>query len=307
VAEKSRQPHTVIRLDEDFISQFPDLAEKTVFITDGAMDVSGSADLYANRSARQIAPIRLTGNYGQEILRGSIAFRPRILDEKLFDNDFVELLREAEKTYATELVHPRISFVAFKQLPWHHYSRLAIESSQLTTRSPYIDNELVALAYRSPLGTAATKQLSLRLILEGKFGLDGIATDRGVLYSPKLFVTRIIKLYQNITFKAEYVFDYGMPHWLAKIERMFSILHPEKLFLGRHKFCHFRIWYRSNLSDYLKDILLSNRTLQRSYLNRNNLVSVVHNHTKGFQNNTLQIHSFLTSELMHRTLVDISS
>ena len=304
VAKRSRQPHTVIRLDEDFISQFPDLAEKTVYITDGAMDVSGSADLYANRSARQIAPIRLTGNYGQEILRSAIAFRSRILDERLFDSEFVKLLREAEKTYAAELVHPRISFVAFKQLPWHHYSRLAIESSQVTTRSPYIDNDLVALAYRSPLGAAATKQLSLRLISEGKFGLDGLATDRGVLYKPELLMTRMNKLYLDFTFKGEYAYDYGMPQWLARIDKVISILHPEKLFLGRHKFCHYRIWYRDQLAGYLKEILLDKRSIYRTYLNGKYLKKIVDSHTKAIGNFTKELHGVLTAELIHRRLTE---
>jgi asparagine synthase (glutamine-hydrolysing) len=304
VAKMSRQPHTVIRLDEGFISQFPNLAEKTVYITDGTMDVTGSADLYANRSAREIAPIRLTGNYGQEILRGAIAFRPRILDERLFDSEFIELLREAEQTYAAELVHPTISFVAFKQLPWHHYSRLAIESSQVTTRSPYIDNEVVALAYRSPLCAAATKQKSLRLISEGKFGLDKLATDRGVVYSPKLLVTRINKLYQDFTFKAEYAFDYGMPQWLARIDKVISILHPEKLFLGRHKICHFRIWYKDHLAGYLKEILFNERSLKRTYLNGSYLKKIVEKHTSGKSNFTIELHSVFTAELMHRRLIE---
>ena len=37
----------------------PFLAEKTVYITDGAMNVSGAADLFANQRAREIAPVRL--------------------------------------------------------------------------------------------------------------------------------------------------------------------------------------------------------------------------------------------------------
>src|SRR6516164_9806022 len=69
------QSHRTIPIASDFLTNFPSLAEKTVFISDGTMDVTGAVELYANRIARQIAPIRLTGNYGSEILRGNVAFR----------------------------------------------------------------------------------------------------------------------------------------------------------------------------------------------------------------------------------------
>src|SRR4029077_8281420 len=89
------QPHTTIRIGNDFFQKFPTLAEQTVYLSDGTMDVSGAVELHVNRMAREIAPIRLTGNYGSEILRSNIAFRPGRLNRALFTPEFCQLLDEA--------------------------------------------------------------------------------------------------------------------------------------------------------------------------------------------------------------------
>jgi asparagine synthase (glutamine-hydrolysing) len=94
--------------------------------------------------------VRLTGNYGSEIVRGNVAFRPRKFTESLLEPEFAQHVRDSDATYNAERdCHP-VSFIAFKQVPWHHYSRLAVEQSLLTVRSPFLDNDLVALMYRAP-------------------------------------------------------------------------------------------------------------------------------------------------------------
>jgi len=40
------------------------------------VDTSHSPDLFVNEKARQIAPTRMTGNYGGEVLRRVRAFKP---------------------------------------------------------------------------------------------------------------------------------------------------------------------------------------------------------------------------------------
>src|SRR5438132_494601 len=68
LAQACGQSFKVLPLTPDFFAQFPDLAAEAVRRTDGAMDVTGAAGLYLNRLARDIAPVRMTGNYGGEIL-----------------------------------------------------------------------------------------------------------------------------------------------------------------------------------------------------------------------------------------------
>ena len=151
VARLCRQPHTVLTVADEFLKEFPRLAEDAVLISDGAMDVSGSVDVYIQRLARQVAPVRLSGVNGGELLRGIVAFGPRPLNRRLFAPEVIRLGELAAETYADELDGNRASFVSFKQAPWFMSAKSSIEHSELVFRTPYYDNELVKLSYRIPL------------------------------------------------------------------------------------------------------------------------------------------------------------
>ena len=110
--------------------------------------------------------------------------------------------------------------------------------------------------------------------------------------------------FQAFTFKAEWAYDNGMPQWVAKMDHAFSPLHLERLFLGRHKYYHFLIWYREVLSGYIREILLDPRTLSRPYWQKNVLEAMVQHHIKGDRNYTNEIHRVLSIELLHRLFID---
>ena len=304
IAAACGQPHQTISVGDEFLAQFPKLAEQTVYITDGAMDVTGASELYVNRLARHIAPVRLTGNYGSEILRRYVAFKPRVLSPELFSPDFLQQLSAPARAYATAAAGNRLSFIAFKQVPWHHYSRLAIEQSQLRIRSPFLDNELVALAYRTPPELASSLEPALRLIVQGNPLLGRIPTDRGITYPADRLANRLQRSLHEFLAKAEYAYDYGMPQWLARIDRALSPLHLERLFLGRQKFCHFRTWYRRQLAPFVKQVLLDPRARTREYVAGAALERMVNAHTKGAGNYTIEIHKLLSLELVHRSLLE---
>jgi asparagine synthase (glutamine-hydrolysing) len=304
VARQCGQPHEIITVDSQFFSVFESLAEKTIFVSDGTMDVSGSVELYVNRIASRIAPVRMTGNYGSEIIRGNVAFRPGSVNTELLDVGFARLVQTASDTYTNERRGHKLSFIAFKQVPWHHYSRLSVEQSQLTLRSPYLDNDLVSLMYQAPPDLIMSKEPCFRLIADGNKALGKIPTDRGLLYRPIPLITKFHNFFEEVTFRAEYAYDYGMPQWLARIDHALAPIHPERLFLGRHKFYHFRIWYRDNLYNYLKDILLDSRTLARPYLNSRYIEKIINDHIRGIGNYTSEIHQVLSSELIQRKLIE---
>src|SRR5512133_3971196 len=102
IAGACGQPHRTLQLGDDFLKQFPVLAAESVRVSDGSMDVTGAAEIYANRLARQIAPARLTGNYGSEILRRYVAFRPRNLASGTFSESLAPHFKAAVETYAEE-------------------------------------------------------------------------------------------------------------------------------------------------------------------------------------------------------------
>src|SRR5262249_52409951 len=137
-----------------------------------------------------------------------------------------------------------------------------------------------------------------RLIRDGSRELHDLRTDRGFGGNSSPFVAAITKAWLEFTFKAEYAYDYGMPQTVARIDQAFSWLHFERLFLGRHKFIHFRYWYREVLSGYVREMLLDSRTLSRAYLNRDQVKAIVKGHLGGGRNYTTEIHQLLTLELI---------
>jgi asparagine synthase (glutamine-hydrolysing) len=303
VARACKQPFQTIPLHSDFFASFPQLAAQSIRVSDGSMDVTGAAELYFNQRARAIAPIRLTGNYGSEVVRGNVAFRPRRISREVFSADCCEAADRATQTYASEATGNRLSFIAFKQVPWHHYSRFAVERSQLTPRSPFLDHELMAWLYRAPAESATHLEPSLRLIAQGDSQLARIPTDRGVTYPPSVWANRVKRPAQEFLAKAEYAYDYGMPDWLARMDRCVAPLRLERLFLGHQKFCHFRSWYRRELAGFVRDVLLDPAARSRSHLNGAALEPLVTGHIRGTHNRTTEIHKLLSLELIHRELL----
>jgi asparagine synthase (glutamine-hydrolysing) len=84
-----------------------------------------------------------------------------------------------------------------------------------------------------------------------------------------------------------------MPPWLVKADRALRPLRPERLFLGRHKFYHFRVWYRESLGAALSSLPLSLSRLPLCYREGipRHLVAA---HTAGRENRTLDLHRLLT-------------
>lgn len=310
IAKTCKQPYKVIPVGEDFLMKFSHYAERTVYLSDGCASVNRASDLYANELAAQIAPVRMTGNYGSEILRRLRAFKPTDTTAGLFNPEFLLQINTAKETYARILDGHAVSFTAFRQAPWYQYGLLALEQTQLTLRSPFLDNDLVKTAFRAPNAKIAKSDLFEnndecgRLIADGDPVLQQIPTDRGLGGAPGRWSAPISRALLEFTFKAEYAYDYGMPQWLAEVDHVLSPLHLERLFLGRHKFNHYRVWYRDQLSKYVKEILLDPRTLSRPYIQAQVLEEIVDHHVKGDRNYTTEISRLLTLELQHRLFLD---
>jgi len=304
VARACKQEHQTISVDGDFLSRFAEYSERTVYLTDGCVEVKHSADLYVNERAARIAPVRMTGNYGGEVLRRVRAFKPIDPVPGLFEPEFSAYVEHAKETYRRLLEGNALSFAVFRQAPWHHHGLLSLEQSQLSLRSPFLDNDIVRTVFRAPAKVLTNDDLSLRLIADGNTELRKIRTDRGSGGSLPSWAGDLQRAYLEFTFKAEYAYDYGMPQSVARADHILSGLHLERLFLGRHKFYHYRVWYRDALRNYVREMLLDSKTLSRPYLNRGILENVVNGHLKGDRNYTSAIHKMLTLELVHRLFID---
>ena len=168
-----------------------------------------------------------------------------------------------------------------------------------------MDNDFVRTVYRSPQNIFQEQDVRLRLIDNGNFSLARIPSDRGVTCRPGP-IAAIRRAGREFTFKSEYAYDYGMPKAVARVDHALSGLRLERVFLGRHKLTHFRVWYRDQLAGYVREMLLDSRTLGRPYLQRPVLEAIVDGHIRRGQNFTTAIHKLLSLELMMRLFFDAS-
>lgn len=304
VARVCGQPHQVVPVGDQFLSHFPRYAERSVYLTDGCAGVVHAADLYVNEQARDIAPVRMTGNYGGEVLRGVRAFKPVEPLPGLFAQELMPYIREAKETYAGLLGGHPLSFAVFRQAPWHHYGLLALEQTQVCLRSPFLDNDLVRTLFQAPESACVDSDVSLRLIADGDPALMRIRTDRGLAGDRGLLTSAVFRRLLDFSVRAEYAYGDGMPQWLARIDHFLAPFRLDRLFLGRHKFAHFRVWYRDVLSEYVREMLLDSRSLARAYVDRRTVKLVVDGHLNGSRNCTAVIHQLLTLELVHRLFID---
>jgi asparagine synthase (glutamine-hydrolysing) len=304
VSKFCNQSFQVITAGEEFLAQFPRYAERAVYLTDGCVDVSRSPDLYLNERAREIAPVRMTGDYGGEVLRRVGLLKHAEPVPGLFRQEFLSYIHQAGDTHAELIRGHRLSFTVFKQAPWDYHGVVALEQTQLSLRSPFLDNDLVQTVFRAPESALASNRDSLRLIADGKRELLQISTDRGLAGKRGRLSGTVYRSFLEFLFKAEYAYDMGMPQWVARTDHTFSGLRLERLFLGRHKVFHFRVWYRDALSAYVREMLLDRRSLSRPHIERKGLEAVVQGHLRGDRNYTAEIHKLLTLELVHRHFLD---
>jgi asparagine synthase (glutamine-hydrolysing) len=302
VAGTCGQPYQVVTVDEACLAQFPHYAARTIYLTDGCVDISRSLDLYNNEMARQIAPVRMVGTFGSEIIRGAVMFKAVMPSTDIFQPEILAQVSRAAETYRRQLRGHRTSIVAFRQPAAYHFGVLMLEQTQLTLRSPYLDNEIVRTVFRAPRVDEG-EDVRLRLIRDGSSALAQLRTDRGLGGSNRV-AAAINRGYLEFTFKAEYAYDYGMPQWVAQVDHTLAPLHLERLWMGRHKLFHYRWWYRTILAKYVQEVLLDPRTLERPYVNRSAVEAVVRDHLKGNRNYTTEIHRLLSLELLHRLFVD---
>ena len=300
VAKIYGQQHQVITVGTEFLNKFAYYAERSIYLTDTCVDLSRSPDLFVSEKAREIAPVRMVGTYGSEMLLHDVMFKASEPSGGLFRSDLEPHVRAAKAGFTiSQQVHP-MTFVAFRQSPWHHFGVLGLEQTQVAVRTPYLDNDLVKTIYKAPGPVVVNEQARLQLIREGNPELARLRTDRGVGGQTSVFIRGLLEF----SFKAEYAYDYGMPQWMAQVDHLFAPLHLERIWLGRHKVFHFRVWYRDHLAKYVREMLLDQRSLARPYLNPDAVRKIVEGHLKGDRNYTTEINRLLTLELTHRLFID---
>ena len=304
VAAMCGQPHQVICVGDDFLRKFPYYAERSVYLGDGCAGVQHAADLYVNQLVRQVAPIRMSGNCGDQVLRHKTVFRPTSPTAELFSSDFLTHITATADTYARSMQGHALTNATTRQTAWFFHGLMAVELSQVTLRTPYIDNDLIRILYSAPPSTLANNDLRVQLIEDGDPKLRRIRSDLGFAGRPGKIAGEASQMIHRLTMRAEYAFEFGNPRWLTNLDRNLLGRTLERQFVGLHKFTHFGLWYRNSLAEYIREMLLDSRTLSRPYLNKRAVETMVERHVKGEITCTPSIHKILNLEYIHRLFID---
>ncbi len=293
--------HQVLRIGSDFLSDYGRYVDKTVFVTDGCFGATGAHEVYLNAKARELAPIRLTGNFGSEVLRSMSTFKPLGLAPQLFRDQFGLMVASSAGSSRRGGEHP-VTFSAFQEIPSSLFGSLAAGRSQVTFRTPYMDNDIVSLAYRAPAQARQSPASALHLIGGGQRRLGRIPTDRGVVVGGHGAVHALRKLFAAVTFKLDYMHQEGPPDWLSSLDPALRILSSVGV-LGSHKYLPYRHWFRNELRAYVRDVLTDPRTLGSPYWSRPFLTSAASDHVEGRKNYVREINAVLTLEAVDRLMI----
>ncbi len=299
VAEACNLQHEILRLGGDFFSNFASYADRTVYITDGCAGPLAAHELYLNSQARKLAPVRVTGVFGGEILRGVSMFKPIRLSPGLLHPDLNHTLNCFAQRSTRNGQHP-LTFTAFCEIPGKRFGIPAVSRSQLTFRTPFLDNELVTLAYRAPESFRALP-LIWSIVQEHSQLLSYIPTDmgltaRGLTTAPRRVVSKAVC-------KLDYLYAEGLPHWLSPIDRLFDRFGSTVGLFGWHKFLHYRRWFRRELAGYIADAVDDVQSRRSPFWKSDFLENLAREHINGRRNYLREIDAVLTLEAVERLLL----
>lgn len=300
VAAACRQPHQVLTIDREFLSRFSYYAERCTYLSEGTVTVANAPDLYLSELARRVAPAKVVGTWGSEILRRAVLFKPRPVESDLYAPELGAHCQMAEASYGRlRALHP-VTFAAFPQNQWFQFGIEALEQTQLTIHAPFLSHDIVRAAYQSPAGDES--DIRLDLIRRGNGALARIPSDRSASPDASPLTTWIWKALHEFTFKAEYALDMGMPKWLAPLHRAVGPWTLDPLFVGRHKFLRFRHWYQTDLASTLREVLLDRTVLNWPYWSPAKVERMIREHESGIENHTTTLHTLLTLSFLRRGL-----
>jgi asparagine synthase (glutamine-hydrolysing) len=311
VSKACNIPHHTMHLGKDFLANYPSHAARAVYLTDGLADVTNVDNLYLNNMARNLAPVKLSGAFGSQMLgrvRRALRYRPSAPD--LFQAGFRSHVAEASAELAPWVNEHSLSFCLKRETPWYWSRFIASEMSQFALRLPFLDNDFVDLLYRAPRRGFDGSAFELAAISRCNRELLAIRTNRGLggKGTPLLSETMhmMIKA-RGLTEKALNwdALPHSLHHAVARLDTLIlSPLHLDRLVLGWEYFRHYNLWFRDELAPYLGAMLLDGRTLTRPYWDASYLKRMVKDHVSGRRNNLAQIRKVLTIELIHRELLE---
>jgi asparagine synthase (glutamine-hydrolysing) len=299
IAKAAGQEHTVLNLQSDFLSDFSTHAEKAVYVSDGYSDICLTHELYLTRMARRISVSRVTGNFGSEVLRGMSTFKEIGLHTEHLNDLGLDLARVKEQ-WNSESKTNRAVFAIFKEIPWKLTAVSRLAKSQVSLRSPFLDNEVLKLACQYPTLVGLDSRLPVSLVGQERPELLGIETDRGEAGLGGSGWKALRRIFYAVTFKLDYLLSEGTPDFVPILSDAVS---ADYVLPVRHKFLEYRRWFRGPLRDYVEGTLRGNNTFVSGLFGRKLVERTLANNASGLRNELADINTLLSLELIDKCLL----
>jgi asparagine synthase (glutamine-hydrolysing) len=302
VAKACDLEHRLLRIGPDFFSDFASHVDRTVNTTDGCFGALGAHEIYLNAQARQLAPVRLTGVFGGEILREVSTFKLVGISPQLTNPEFHRNTDSLAGELAKGEVHP-VTFAAFKEVPWKIFGSVAACRSQVTFRTPYLDNEIVALAFQAPENLRTSIHATLSLVKNNSPRLSKIPTDMGEMGEANGLTAAARRIFAKVVCKIDYYNSEGLPDFLSALDPVLRSVSSGLGILGLHKYLPYRHWFRRELAGYLNDVLEDVRSRQSPVWNSDFVDHLANDHIAGRKNYVREINAVLTLHAVERLLI----
>jgi asparagine synthase (glutamine-hydrolysing) len=291
--------HHVLRIGADFFNDFPHHVDRTIYITDGCLGLVGTHEAYFNMQAHRLAPVRLTGVFGGEIFREVSFYKPAHFNDELLNPDWRSLSQNAEADYTSDKLHP-ITAAVTREIPDRRFGVIAAGRSQTVFRTPYLDNELVALAYRTPPALRGSPEPAIVAIKNISEHLGRIPTDLGFLGKNGTVASSLRRIFERGTFKLDYFYTEGLPGSLGRFNPLLDLFEAGDAFFGRHKFLQYRRWFQRDLANFLNEKMQEVASRESELWNSAYLRRTVAEDMKGKLNCTREVNIILTLEAVER-------
>jgi asparagine synthase (glutamine-hydrolysing) len=302
IAKLQNQRFEVIRINQDFLRNFGSFAQRSIYLSDGTHDAFGAHDVYFNRATREIAHIRLTGKFGSEVVRNRKLIPWVNYKSDFVQPDFKPFLDQLQPRERVSEKHS-LSNAVFEEIPWYEFGRVAVEASQLILRTPYLDNDLVKLMFQAPAEVRGAGEVQARYIRQKSPQLGAVLTNMGDLGNNSRLVTQLRYIFYRALFKTEFIYLFSAPHWLTRLDRKLEKLKLERFFAGREKFEGYRIWIKTDFSEFIRDTLANPQAYYSQFFDRGFVQRMVARHIAGTHNYLNEINNVLTFELIYSSLI----
>jgi asparagine synthase (glutamine-hydrolysing) len=311
ISQACNLKHHTLRLDTNFLREYPKNAEKAIYITDGHANITSLDELYLSNQMREITPIVLQGFYGTQVFgRVGLFIMYSPVNSGLINGEFKNNITETSQKLQQYQKENHLTNNLKRELTWFWSGSTLSKMSQLSFRTPYLDNDFIDLMYCAPDQGFDGTEFEIAAISKNRSNLLDFPTNRGVTFNSGFFYSSVYKNMVKLRKSAEialtsHVLPHSLHHQIAKLDSLFlSPLHLNRLILGFDSFRHYNFWFRNILAPHIKEILLDNRTLSRPYWNSSFIIKIVNDHIQGRGRYMREISRILQLELIYRTLLE---